>query len=204
VHIVDFEEIGRIPAPGDNVAIASGSLEAGTKFRLRGQVITLQSSLLEGQRFATEVIAAGAALLSWGLPFGWALREILPGEYLCNEGILAALNLRQLDFKLPEHPNFRDHLEEFLLWATWLKARSPGPTSRSWGMPPNASSSGDIELHSLLAGQGVGLIREIRPAAEIVRELVTGTRHILCGRTYPLGTEPAAHAVLTSAAVGEG
>jgi hypothetical protein len=83
-HIVDFEEIGRIPTPGDNVAIASRCLEAGTKFRLRGPVIALKSSLLEGQRFATEVIAAGAALLSWGLPFGWALHEIMPGEYLCN------------------------------------------------------------------------------------------------------------------------
>lgn len=113
--VVDFEDIGRIPAPGDNVAIASKNLQAGTPFRFRGQVHALQSSLLEGQRFAIETIAEGDALLSWGLPFGWALQTIVPGEYLCNAGILAALNLRHLDFKLPEKPNFRDHIEEFHL-----------------------------------------------------------------------------------------
>lgn len=56
------------------------------------------------------------------------------------------------------------------------------PVLRFMGMPPNASSSGEIEMRSLLAGQGVGLIREIKPAADIVRELVAGTRHILVQR----------------------
>jgi hypothetical protein len=30
-----------------------------------------------------------------------------------------------------------------------------------------------------LAGQGVGLVNDIRPAADVVRELVEGARHIL-------------------------
>lgn len=50
------------------------------------------------------------------------------------------------------------------------------PVLRFMGMPPNASSTGDIELRALLAGQGVGLVREIKPAGEIVRELVEGIR----------------------------
>jgi NAD(P)H-dependent flavin oxidoreductase YrpB (nitropropane dioxygenase family) len=40
------------------------------------------------------------------------------------------------------------------------------------GFPPNAEPSGDIDSMSLLAGQGVGLIREIKPAGQIVHELV--------------------------------
>jgi len=146
-RIVDFEEIGRIPAPGDNVAIASKNLEAGTKFRLRGQVYALQSSLLEGQRFATELIAKGDALLSWGLPFGWALDPIAPGEYLCNAGILAALNLRQLDFRLPEQPNFRDHIEEFHLDE---RAFTPGR------QVPMYSQPGTFSGFARTGGRGVG------------------------------------------------
>ncbi len=52
------------------------------------------------------------------------------------------------------------------------------PVLRFMGMPPNASSTGDIELRSLLAGQSVGLIKEIKSVEEIVRELVEGTRRI--------------------------
>jgi len=53
------------------------------------------------------------------------------------------------------------------------------PVLRFMGMPPNADSSGDIELRSLLAGQVVGQIRDVRPAGDIVRELVDGARVIL-------------------------
>ena len=52
------------------------------------------------------------------------------------------------------------------------------PVLRFMGMPPNASSSGDIGMRSLLAGLSVGLIKEIKSVAEIVRELVEGTRRI--------------------------
>jgi altronate dehydratase len=113
--VVAFEAIGRIPAPGDNVAIATGRLQAGTRFSLGNEIHTLKSSLLEGQRFAIEPIKKGRDLLSWALPFGRALRLIEPGEYLCNAGILEALNLRRLDFELPEAANFEDHAERFVL-----------------------------------------------------------------------------------------
>lgn len=52
------------------------------------------------------------------------------------------------------------------------------PVLRFMGMPPNLDSTGDIELRSLLAGQAVGQIHDIKPAGEIVRELVEGTREI--------------------------
>ena len=34
----------------------------------------------------------------------------------------------------------------------------------------------------LLAGQGVGLVHEIKPAIEVIRELVAGARRIIQGR----------------------
>jgi NAD(P)H-dependent flavin oxidoreductase YrpB (nitropropane dioxygenase family) len=52
------------------------------------------------------------------------------------------------------------------------------PVLRFMGMPPNADSTGDIELRGLLAGQAVGQIHDIRPAQEIVRDLVDGLREI--------------------------
>jgi len=47
------------------------------------------------------------------------------------------------------------------------------------GFPPNCDSKGDVDSMALLAGQGVGLVREIKPAGEIVRELVNEARDII-------------------------
>ena len=52
------------------------------------------------------------------------------------------------------------------------------PVLRFMGMPPNSDSKGDIELRNLLAGQAVGQIHDIKPAREIVRDLVQGVREI--------------------------
>jgi nitronate monooxygenase len=61
----------------------------------------------------------------------------------------------------------------------------PMPVLRFMGFPPNAEASGDIDSMDLLAGQGVGLVREIKPAGQIVRELMEEARTIarhLAGR----------------------
>lgn len=104
----DFEEVGRLPGPRDNVAIATRRLEAGTRVRCGGSSFSLSHAVLEGHRFAVSRIGEGEALLSWGLPFGWALREIRPGEYVCNARILRVLRERRVDLDLPGEPNFRD------------------------------------------------------------------------------------------------
>jgi enoyl-[acyl-carrier protein] reductase II len=57
------------------------------------------------------------------------------------------------------------------------------PVLRFMGMPPNSDSRGDIELRSLLAGQAVGQVHDIKPAKEIVRDLVDGLREIFQRRT---------------------
>jgi altronate dehydratase len=106
---------GRLPAPGDNVAIAIRQLEAGARIELDGATRVLQQTILEGHRFAVRPIAPGEPLLSWGLTFGHALASIAPGDYVCNQSILEALAVRRLGFALPEKPNFADHLVPFEL-----------------------------------------------------------------------------------------
>src|SRR5262252_1761171 len=58
----------------------------------------------------------------------------------------------------------------------------PMPVLRFMGLPPNCDASGDIESMDLLAGQGVGLVGEIKPAGEIVRDLVDEARQIVAQR----------------------
>ncbi len=139
----DFREIGRLPAPGDNVAIATRRLEAGTRVSYEGSEFEIPHTVLEGHRFAVERIGEGEDLLSWGLPFGRALREIRPGDYACNEKILRVLRERfgvpsgrgededpegtsdqgrvrrgprEMELDLPDTPNFRDaELESYVL-----------------------------------------------------------------------------------------
>jgi altronate dehydratase len=106
----DFEQAGRLPMPGDNVAIAGRRLEAGDRIAFQGAAFELSHTVLEGHRFAVAPIAADEPLLSWGLPFGTAVRPIAPGDYVCNGRMLQSLGGRSIDFTLPEQPNFADHL----------------------------------------------------------------------------------------------
>jgi enoyl-[acyl-carrier protein] reductase II len=55
----------------------------------------------------------------------------------------------------------------------------PVPVLRFVSLPPNCEAGGDFDAMSLLAGQGVGLVRELRPAGQIVHELVKGARQII-------------------------
>ena len=111
----DFDRIGRLPAPGDNVAIASRHLEEGTVIRYGSVKFELDHNVMEGHRFAVEPIARGEALLSWELPFGVATGDIDPGAYVCNSGMLEALNGRSIDFDLPQAPNFEDRIVPYEL-----------------------------------------------------------------------------------------
>ena len=108
-----FDQAGRVPEPEDNVAIATRRLEAGTRIEDGSEAYRLTHTVLEGHRFVRHPIAEGGALLSWGLPFGHALRELSRGEYVCNEKILKSIRHRRIDFPLPEAPNFKDHLAPY-------------------------------------------------------------------------------------------
>src|SRR5215207_6847127 len=141
----DFREVGRLPAPGDNVAIATRRIEAGTRVSYEGSEFTVDYTVLEGHRFAVREIPEGEDLLSWGLPFGKAIDDVKPGDYACNEKILRVLRerhgtsprlggdedpegthdqgggrlpggYRKVGLQLPGGPNFRDaELEPYVL-----------------------------------------------------------------------------------------
>src|SRR4051794_25262107 len=96
-----FEDVGRLPHPEDNVAIAIRRLEAGTVITMGDTQFTLGDTVLQGHRFAVRDIVAGDSLLSWGQPFGLATADIHPGDYARNADVLRELHHRQLDFRLP-------------------------------------------------------------------------------------------------------
>ena len=110
---IEFAEIGRLPVPEDNVAIATKVLAAGTEINYQGRILTLSHGILVGHRFAIQDIAIGEALLSWGQTFGLAIKPIVPGDYVCNGDVLKELGRRSLDFELPAEPNFRNDLETY-------------------------------------------------------------------------------------------
>ena len=122
-----FSAIGRLPAPGDNVAIATRRLEAGTKIELAGQVYTLAYTILEGHRFAVRPIAVGEPLLSWSLTFGHAIIPIATGDYVSNQSMVDALAVRRLGTPLPTKPNFADHLVPFQLDEVTFRAAPEVP-----------------------------------------------------------------------------
>ncbi len=53
------------------------------------------------------------------------------------------------------------------------------PLPRFSGVPPARDATGDIESMDFLAGQSAGMVREIRPAADIVRDVVREAARIL-------------------------
>ena len=55
----------------------------------------------------------------------------------------------------------------------------PMSVLRFMGFPPNSDASGDIDSMDLLAGQGVGLVREVKAAGQIVTELVEEAKQII-------------------------
>src|SRR5215210_6459679 len=125
--------------------MATRRLEAGTRVSYEDSEFTVGHTILEGHRFAVEPVAEGEDLLSWGLRFGRAIRDIAPGDYACNEKILCVLRerfrvspergededpegtsdqgggrvpggYRDAGLNLPEEPNFRDaELEPYVL-----------------------------------------------------------------------------------------
>ena len=129
---MEFEQIGRIAQPGDNVAIAICQIDAGTRIHHEGSFYRLSHTVLEGHRFAIHAIPEGDHLLSWGLPFGTAVCNLEAGHYICNAKILEALAIRHLDIDLPEKENFLDRdlsfeLDGFLAQTVDQIDRQPVP-----------------------------------------------------------------------------
>lgn len=110
---LELKTVGYLPNERDNCAVALQFLAAGTRIRCRDETIQLRHSVLTGHRFAVRTIEKGSPPLSWGMPFGIAIGQIQAGDYICNDGVLAELRTRALDFELPDRPNIRDAYEPF-------------------------------------------------------------------------------------------
>jgi altronate dehydratase len=122
-----FTEVARLAAPGDNVAIATRRLEPGLTTSFNQHEFTLASTVLEGHRFAIREINKNEALLSWGLPFGIASREIKAGQYVANESILETLRARNISVQLPDEANFVDAIKPYELDEANFKAAEQLP-----------------------------------------------------------------------------
>lgn len=64
------------------------------------------------------------------------------------------------------------------------------PVQQFMSLPPSVDASGDIDSMALYAGQSSGLVNEVKPAGEIVRELVQGASQIIQQRLNGLVAEP--------------
>ena len=61
------------------------------------------------------------------------------------------------------------------------------PLPRFGGIPPDRNATGEIESMDFLAGQSVGLVRELSTAADIVQEIVQDASRILAKRAHLSG-----------------
>lgn len=178
-----FEQIGRLPAPGDNVAIAVRTIEAGSVIEYaEGGRFTLPHTILEGHRFAIAPIKPEAALLSWGLPFGFATRDIAPGEYICNEKILWALRQRHVNFPLPAAANFRDYHVPFQLDASKFRPgrqvdRFPHPKTFN-GFAREGGRGAGTRNYIAILGTTSRTASYARALAERFKNVPTGYRNI--------------------------
>lgn len=104
ITMLRFDEVGVLPEPGDNVAISSRRLAAGTVIDFGGTPVTLPHTVLEGHRFVASPIATGEPLLSWNTPFARARRDLEIGDYVCTPTSLAAVSARGVE-GLPAEPS---------------------------------------------------------------------------------------------------
>jgi len=56
------------------------------------------------------------------------------------------------------------------------------PISKYMGFPPTPDASGDFEQMSLLAGESAGLIKDLKPAGEIIDEIIREAEDIITKR----------------------
>ena len=85
---------------------------------------------------------------------------------------------------LPQEPRGSEQRPDEPVIGEMTFAGQRMPVPRFFAAPPTADTAGDIASMAMLAGQSVGLVREIAPAAEIVRELVEGASRIIEQRLH--------------------
>lgn len=76
-------------APGDNIAVATAELPAGTEREIAGARVTLKRKVEVGHKFAVRRIAKGERIVKYGAPIGSASCDIEPGEYVHTHNVVS-------------------------------------------------------------------------------------------------------------------
>ena len=77
-------------AAGDNIAVATSELPAGTAREIAGLRVVLTARVEVGHKFALRAIEAGTRIVKYGAPIGVATRDIQPGEYVHTHNMTSA------------------------------------------------------------------------------------------------------------------
>lgn len=117
----DLSVVAVRPEPGDNVAIVSRDLPAGTRLRAGDRELVLACRVMEGHRIVVEPIPDGGALLSWSTPFARAHGDLAPGDYVCTPTSLAALRARGVEGLPDAHTATNEPLDPYRLDETRLR-----------------------------------------------------------------------------------
>ncbi|QDY44375.1 UxaA family hydrolase [Candidatus Pantoea soli] len=107
-----------LASANDNVAIVTRNLAKGELIALDGQALLNRQRILPGHRLCVKPIARGEALISWDLPFGTAMHDIQPGDYICNQVAKDVLRIRHpedYDSSLVVNFSDRDTVSEQIL-----------------------------------------------------------------------------------------
>ncbi|CAL9331805.1 Galactarate dehydratase (L-threo-forming) [Streptomyces sp. enrichment culture] len=111
-----FRDVAVLPTPNDNAAVATRRIEAGTAVALPSGPVVLPYTVPEGHRFAVDPVTEGTELLSWGLPFARAVRDVAAGSYLATDRMLEVLRERRVPGTFPAQSNIADRaLEPYVL-----------------------------------------------------------------------------------------
>lgn len=143
-----LSDVAVLPTAEDNAAVATRRIEAGTEVALPDGPVALPHTVPEGHRFAVVPVPAGADLLSWGLPFARALRDIPAGGYLVTERMLEVLRERHVDGTFPAEPDIANRaLDPYEFDERTFR---PGPEPQYYAEP------GTFLGHDRGPGRGVG------------------------------------------------
>ena len=177
-----LNEVGRLPDPADNCAIAIRDLPAGTRVQQGDEETILSHTVLEGHRFTVRPIGNGETLTSWGQRFGIALRDIAAGEYVINEGVQIELDRRQLDFALPAQPNFENHIAPFEFDESTFVPAQPLPLydqSRFFDGYPRSGGRGVGTRNMIVVLGTTSLVAGfVRTLAQLTAELTDGYQNV--------------------------
>jgi NAD(P)H-dependent flavin oxidoreductase YrpB (nitropropane dioxygenase family) len=201
-QVGSLEEAVAAERAGCDFLIAQGT-EAGGHVRGRIGLLPLLAAVLEAVRIpvlaagglatagdVAAVLAAGAAGARIGTRFVAAAESDAHPRYV--DALLAARGedtvlTEKFGVMWPDAPHrvLRCAIEAAEAFAGEITGETPAgggarvAIPRFAVVPPSRETTGAVDAMALYAGEGVGAVRRVQPAAEIVRELAEGAERLL-------------------------